>query len=53
MSMQDVTGFRCHLDRDDGRIVYEIEFRQGFTEYDYEVDAQSGNILKSNKEIDD
>ncbi|MDD2364192.1 MAG: PepSY domain-containing protein, partial [Eubacteriales bacterium] len=35
------------LDRDDGRRLYEIEFEVGNTEYEYDIDAVSGRILKS------
>ena len=33
--------------------VYELEFRAGGYEYDYEIDALTGKILKSEKEKDD
>ena len=33
------------LDYDDGRRVYEVEFYSGAQEYDYEIDAATGNIL--------
>ena len=36
---------KAAMDRDDGRMVYEIEFRLGGVEYEYEIDAQSGAIL--------
>ncbi len=49
----DVRGFKCKLDRDDGRLVYEVEFVAGGFEYDYEVDAETGTILQSEKERDD
>ena len=49
----DVRGFKCELDRDDGRLVYEVEFVSDGCEYDYEVDAETGAILKSEKERDD
>ena len=35
---------RAHLDYDDGRAEYEIEFWSGNTEYDYDIDAVSGEI---------
>ena len=41
------------LDRDDGRLVYEIEFHVGRTEYDYEIDAASGTVLKADMDTDD
>ena len=41
------------LDDEDGKLVYEIEFKSGNMEYDYEIDAASGAILKHETEIDD
>ncbi len=49
----DVTNMIVKLDRDDGRYVYDVEFLQGNTEYDYEIDAVSGNVLKYDKDIED
>ena len=46
----DGTRVKCELDRDDGRIRYEVEFVANGYEYDYEIDAQTGKILKSEKE---
>lgn len=36
---------RCHLDFDDGRWKYEVEFYEGNTEYDYDIDAVTGDII--------
>ena len=41
------------LDDEDGKLVYEIEFKSGNMEYDYEINAASGAILKHETEIDD
>ena len=47
----DVTNLYSKLDTDDGRSVYEIEFWQGEVEYDYDVDATTGEIVKSSREV--
>ena len=44
---QDV---RIELDRDDGRYKYEGEIIYNNTEYDFEIDANSGTILEWSEE---
>ena len=39
LSADQVTGLTAKLDWDDGQRVYEVEFWQGGTEYEYEVNA--------------
>ena len=34
------------LDLDDGKAVYELEFKANGIEYEYDIDARTGNILK-------
>ena len=42
-----VTFIRAQLDWDDGRRVYDVEFYDSdYTEYDYEIDAATGSVLK-------
>ena len=36
---------RCKLDFDGGRWTYEVEFYEGNTEYDYDIDAVTGDII--------
>lgn len=49
----DVTFSKAKLDTDDGNTVYEIEFYKDGIEYEYEIDASSGNILEFDTELDD
>ena len=53
VSEADASRIRVELDRDDGYTYYEVEFRVGWTEYEYEIDAYSGSILKAERDIDD
>ena len=52
LSESQVTFIKAHLERDDGRIVYDVEFYSGNTEYDYEIDAVSGIILEYDRDIE-
>ncbi len=40
-------------DFDDGRRVYEIEFHVGRTEYNYDIDANTGRIIEFDVDNDD
>ena len=40
-------------DDEDGRLIYEVEFKSGNMEYDYKIDASSGAVLKHESELDD
>lgn len=44
---------RTELDRERGVQVWEVEFRCENTEYDFEIDAYTGEILKQRTEADD
>ena len=41
------------LDDEDGRLIYEVEFKSGNMEYSYEINAATGAILKHEAELDD
>ena len=45
---QDIRQFK--KDRDDGRYVYEGEILYNKTEYDFEIDAESGEIISWDQE---
>lgn len=44
LSAADVTFTKTKLDREDGMLVYEIEFVTAAAEYEYEIDAVTGAI---------
>lgn len=45
VSASQSTFLKAKLERDDGRMVYDVEFYSGQTEYDYKIDALTGAIL--------
>lgn len=49
----DVANIRIERDTDDGIIVYDVDFYAGNKEYDYEIDASSGEIRSKDSEIED
>ena len=53
LSASDVRELKAELDTDDGRVHYDVDFKQGTTEYDYDIDAVTGEIIKYDSEIDD
>lgn len=48
---ENITRLRNELDRDDGTLVYEIEFDFSGKEYDYEVNAKTGAIRERDMDI--
>ena len=52
VSANDATFIKCKLDFDDGRAVYDVEFRKGWTEYSFEIDAVSGAVLERDVDRD-
>ena len=48
ISYQDV-----HKDLDDGIEKYDVEFHVGQTEYSYDIDLKSGEILEKDIDVDD
>ena len=46
-----VTELEVELDAEDNK--YEVSFKAGGYDYDYEIDAYTGSVLKSEKELDD
>lgn len=50
VSASDATFVEAEYDYDDGRMVYEVEFHVKGTEYEYEIDAQTGAVVKYKNE---
>lgn len=50
VSRGEAADYRSKLENEDGLWVYEIEFRVGKTEYEYEIDAETGRIISAEKE---
>ena len=48
----NIRKYECELDSDDGRMVYKMEFESGAYEYEYEIDAYTGDILKHQKDLE-
>lgn len=53
VSEKDAYAISLELDRDNGRVYYEVEFKSGGYEYSCNVDAYSGEISDFEKEFDD
>ena len=49
---QDAIGIKVELEIDRNKPVYDVEFRAGGYEYDYKVDAQSGQVIMVERERD-
>ena len=52
LSASQVTFTKAQTDWDDGRMEYDVEFRSGGIEYEYEIDAYSGAILSRDVDRD-
>ena len=53
VSASKATFEKAKLDKEDGVYVYEVEFRSGNMEYEYEINAKTGKILDRSVERED
>lgn len=53
LTAQQVKKLQSKLEKDDGVLLWEIEFRSGKWEYDYEIHAVTGAVLEWDREVDD
>ena len=52
LSASQVRDLEVELDKEGGKSHYDVDFEAAGYDYDYEIDAESGKILKSRKEKD-
>jgi len=52
LTTSQVRDLEVELDKEGGKTYYDVDFEADGYDYDYEVDAESGKILKSRKEKD-
>ena len=45
--------YEIKLDNDDGKMIYEGEMKEGYIEYEFEIDATTGVIIEWDIDIDD
>lgn len=51
---EDVNFVKTEYDSDDGKSVYEVEFyTKDFKEYDYEIDAKTGEVISFDEDAED
>lgn len=52
LTEEQVSDVDVDLDRDNGKLIYEVDFNVGNTEYDYDIDAENGEVISTNKSKD-
>lgn len=52
LQKSQVSDIDVDLDRDNGKLIYEVDFNFGNTEYDYDIDADSGAVISADKSKD-
>ena len=53
ISESSTTRMRVELDHDDGYTLYEVSFNVDRMEYEYKIDAYTGDVLQFESEYDD
>ena len=52
LNESQVSDVDVDLDRDNGKLIYEVDFNSGNTEYDYDIDAETGAVISADKSKD-
>ena len=53
LDSSQITGQEVEMDCENGVMIYEVEFSHGGQEYEYDIDASTGRIIKTETDIDD
>lgn len=53
INAEDLTYEKIRLEKDDGIWQYEVELRVGRTEYDFDINAETGEIISHDVDYDD
>lgn len=52
LSDSQISDVDIDLDRDNGKLIYEVDFNSGNTEYDYDINAETGEVISADKSKD-
>lgn len=50
---KDIYNIEIELEADDGKLVYEVDFKTKSKEYEYEIDAKTGKVIHKESENND
>lgn len=53
IKIDQAKNIKCELEKENGKMIYEVEFNYGENEYDYDIDAVTGVIINNSVEKDD
>ncbi len=49
----EITDYEIELDNEDGKLMYDVSFESNGKEYNYDIDADTGDITNSKNELVD
>ena len=52
LDKSQVSDIDVDLDRDNGKLIYEVDFNSGNTEYDLDINAENGDVISADKSKD-
>ncbi len=52
LDKSQVSNVDVDLDRDNGKLIYEVDFNSGTREYDYDINAETGEVISADQSKD-